>query len=286
MTDEPKSRGSFWTSLTGLITGIGGLLAAAGTILGILAATGLPPFRPSPTPDPPIAVSPSSHGFAPVQRGQASDPFAVTVSNPRKNSVTLKVDIKDDQTSSFHIALDTCSSVPLNPSGICNLELVFSPQDANPLTARVVLAFPDDSVAAQIALTGTGLPAGQLSFNPPSLNLGLYTSFKPVPANASTQLTVTNTGAGQVTINTIKVDDSHFTISSACFGKVLTAGGSCAMTVTFAINADGTIKAKLTFDDNAPGSPHEVSLLGYRGPVVLKPIPPQIIRSALPSLSP
>jgi hypothetical protein len=286
MTDEPKSRGSFWTSLTGLITGIGGLLAAIGTILAILAANGLPPFRPPAQPDPSIAVSPNNHQFDPVQLGQASDPFAVTVTNPRKSPVTLKVDIQGDQTNSFHTALDTCTSVPLNPSGACNLELVFSPQDVNKeLTAKVVLSFPDSSVAAQIALTGSGLPPGQLSFSPPTINLGLYTSIKPIPVNASTQLTVTNTGAGRVTINTVTADDSHFTINPACFGKVLMPGGYCTMTVTFVASTDGTTKAKLMVNDTAPGSPHEMPLLGYRGPIILKPIPTLIPR-VIPSLSP
>jgi hypothetical protein len=286
MTDEPKSRGSFWTSLTGMMTGLAGVLAAIGTILGILAANDLPPFRhtTSPAPSPPIAVSPSNHGFGQVQRGKASDAFAVTVTNPRKDPVSLKVDIKGDNANSFQIALETCSAAPLVPSGTCDMELVFSPQDAAALAARVVLAFPDDSVAAQVALTGTGLPAGELSFNPPSINLGLYTSFKPVPANATSQLTVTNTGAGRVTISTVKTDDSHFTVNTGCFNKVLMPGNACTMTLTFAASTDGTIKAKLQVVDDAPGSPHEMSLLGYRGPILIKLIPTQA--RIFPSLSP
>jgi Abnormal spindle-like microcephaly-assoc'd, ASPM-SPD-2-Hydin len=285
MTDEPKSPGSFWKSLTGLITGIGGLVAAIGTVLAILAANGLPPFKPAAQVVLPIAVSPGNHGFGQVQQGKASEAFGVTVTNPRKGPVSLKVDIKGDNASSFQIALETCSAAPIAPSGTCDMEIVFSPQDAAALAARVVLSFPDDSVAAQVALTGTGLPAGALSFNPPSLNLGLYTSFKPVPANTTSQLTVTNTGAGRVTISTVKADDNHFTVGTSCFGKVLTPGTSCTMTVTFATGTDGTIKAKLQVIDDAPGSPHEMSLLGYRGPIILKPIPPQIQR-IVPTLSP
>jgi hypothetical protein len=175
MNDEPKKRGSFWTSLPGIISGIAGVIAAIGTVLAILAGNGLWPFR-APTPTPPavpaaMTATPSNHAFGSVQKGNDSDSFAITVTNPRSDAVPLNVSLAGDDASSFDVKQETCSVAPLSPKGTCDLELIFSPQAEGPLFAKLVVAPPDGGGAAQISLSGTGLPPGLRASTPPPSGL-------------------------------------------------------------------------------------------------------------------
>jgi hypothetical protein len=75
---------------------------------------------------------------------------------------------------------------------------------------------------------------------------------------------------GQIKISSVKTDDqTHFAISVSCHGKVLAPGASCSLTVTFTASENKTFKAKLLVYDDAPGSPHDVPLTGYRGPLII-----------------
>lgn len=288
MTGDQAQRGGFWTSLTGIITALATFIAAVGGILGLLAANNLPPFsKDKAEPAGILSTSTSSQKFGDVQLGQASATSGVTVTNKRKNPVQIKVAVRDDASGSFDVALETCSTAPLGPDGTCQLELVFSPTKVGAQTARVELSLADGEVAAQVALTGDGKPAGETSFKPTSVYLPLIsTANKPAPASAQTPVTLTNTGAGQLTITTVKADDPHFTLNTGCTGKTLGPGGSCSVAVTFASTTNGTFKSKLTFNDNAPGGSHEIALTGYRGPQIIIHMPPVVIFPSNAAVSP
>ena len=283
MNVEPKKRGSFWTSLPGIISGVAGVIAAVGTVLAILAGNGLWPFRPA-TPGPPAALTatPSNHTFDPVQKGNDSDSFAFTVTNPRTDAVPLNVSVAGDGASSFEIKQETCSVAPLSPKGTCDLQLIFSPQVEGPLYAKLVVAPLDGGGAAQISLSGTGLPPGLLSFNPATVRLAIYTLTNPVKPNTSTDVTITNSGLIKVTINAVQVADTgHFSASPACNTRVLNVGQWCTVTVTFTSTADGTFNTTLQVHDDGPGGMHTVNVSGYRGfptikfPTMRPPITPR-----------
>ena len=284
MTETPETPRSFWTSLTGVITALAGFAAAVGTVLGLLAANNLWPFPPKPvpsdSPDPgSIVAAPPNHRFDDVQLGQASPTRPITVTNQRRDTAELTVKVKDDVTGSFEVALDTCSASTLESNSSCQLELVFSPKKVGQLVASVVVSLPDGRIVSRISLSGVGKPAGELSFKPTSVYLSLFTLLgKPTPPNTTTQLTITNTGSGTVRIDTVKLDDPRFTVSVGCHNRTLPPGGSCVLTVTFAVGTNGTYKSKMLVHDNAPGSPHEIPVTGYRGlPIVLRlPIGPSL----------
>jgi hypothetical protein len=46
MADPPQRQGSFWTSVTGVITAVAAFIAAVGTLAGVLAAVGAWPLVP------------------------------------------------------------------------------------------------------------------------------------------------------------------------------------------------------------------------------------------------
>ena len=279
MTETPEPHRSFWTSLTGVITALAGFAAAVGTVLGLLAANNLWPFPPKPIPSETqetgtIVAAPVNHRFDDVQLGQASPTRPVTVTNQRRDTTELIVKVKDDTTGSFEVALDTCSAGTLDPNSSCQLELVFSPKKVGQLVASVVVSLPDGRVVSRISLSGVGKPAGELSFKPTSVYLSLFIGRTlTAPRSTETQMTITNTGGGTVRIDTVKLDDSRFTVSVGCHNKTLPPGGSCGVTVTFAVGTNGTYKSKLLVHDNAPGGPHEIPVTGYRGPLIVLRLP-------------
>jgi hypothetical protein len=277
MNDAPQKRGSFWTSLPGILAGIGGVITAVGAILGLLAANHMWPFVPQPEPAQPrlgMVASQLSYKFDPVQQGKASDSYAITVTNPRTDPVSLTVALAGDNANSFDIKQETCSVGPVTPKGTCVVELVFSPQAQGPLVARVVVSPSDGDGAAQIALSGNGLAAGELSFSPAIVKQAIYTVIGPVKPNTATDVIITNTGLARVTITAVKVSDTtHFSANTACNGRALNPEQTCTVTVTFAPTADGTFNATLQVYDDGPGSPHTVNITAYRGPPTLIKIP-------------
>ena len=80
-------------------------------------------------------------------------------------------------------------------------------------------------------------------------------------------MTVTNNGradlafgAGALTLT--GGDPSQFAVDADdCSNQTLTTGDTCTADVTFTLPAPES-RAKLTFTDNAPGSPHTVALTG------------------------
>ena len=81
--------------------------------------------------------------------------------------------------------------------------------------------------------------------------------------SASQTVTLTNTGniALSVSIAMSGTNSSDFAQANTC-GTSVAASGSCTITVTFKPTATGARTAAVSISDNAPGSPHTVSLTG------------------------
>ena len=92
--------------------------------------------------------------------------------------------------------------------------------------------------------------------------------FGPVAArqtSAAKTLTLTNTGAGPLTISGSAITGAQATSRSSadgCTGQVVAAGATCTVTVSFHPPAVGARSARLAFTDNASGSPHTIALTG------------------------
>jgi hypothetical protein len=89
-----------------------------------------------------------------------------------------------------------------------------------------------------------------------------------VGAEATQSYTVTNNGnaplvfaAGAVTLAGANANQWSLTVNT-CSGQTIPAGGTCTVTARFAPTSAGAKSATLRFSDNAPDSPHTVSLAG------------------------
>jgi trimeric autotransporter adhesin len=119
-----------------------------------------------------------------------------------------------------------------------------------------------------ITLTGTGTLSGVV-LNPTTLNFPsqlIYTS-------STLKVTLTNTGAGTLTITDIYLTGANandFSQTNTC-GSSVAAGASCTLSVVFTPQTGGKLGAELVIDDNAVGSPQQVALYGVGTDLQLTP---------------
>jgi hypothetical protein len=96
--------------------------------------------------------------------------------------------------------------------------------------------------------------------------------------SAAQSVTLTNTGNANLTFTAIGVT-GPFAISptgtTCSTSSPVVAPGTCTVAITFAPTAEGAASGSLSFTDNAPGSPHSVSLSATGlGSIVSLPAPP------------
>ncbi len=157
-------------------------------------------------------------------------------------------------------AQPNCPPVLL-PGTSCSISVTFTPQGAG--LRKGSLMVNDDANAVpgstqSVQLSGfASLPVATLSASSlsPGTNLG---------GSASSNVTVTNTGNGTLTVRGIGISGAasgDYSQSSNCVGTIQ-PGGSCAITVNFTPHAYGLRTATLTLYDDAPGGSQSIALRG------------------------
>ena len=183
----------------------------------------------------------------------------------------------------FPLTPGAAACATLAANGSCSFSASFLPVTGGPLTGTVVASGTPMDGSAEVQglayLQGYGTPAGSLAItgfaipNTP-LGFGEVTSGQSV----SKVLTLTNSGAGTVTVRRI-TSEPPFLSTSTC-GAVLAVAASCTITVTYApvyvVSAsDGgaprSDNGTMTIESDAVSSPDEVAMTGTVMPVVGSP---------------
>jgi hypothetical protein len=87
--------------------------------------------------------APKSESFAPESPGSIGTPKSIEISNPSTATVTLGTAmIGGSDPSSFKIASDQCSGLPLAPKGKCSVGMEFTPPGNASGTQSATLAVP------------------------------------------------------------------------------------------------------------------------------------------------
>ncbi|MGO8816189.1 MAG: DUF3443 family protein [Terriglobia bacterium] len=102
--------------------------------------------------------------------------------------------------------------------------------------------------------TSTGTPSITLSATTLTFSSGVNVTS---PAQS---VTVTDSGTATLSFTSIAVS-TGFAQTNTC-GTGISAGGACAISITFTPTAAGSTNGTLTITDNASGSPHTVTLTG------------------------
>ncbi len=136
------------------------------------------------------------------------------------------------------------------------------------------------------------IPQGQQGISGPAVSLSAnslsFASVQVGSSSSSQTLTITSTGAQALSVSSIQVagaDAAEFVAVDACHAPtVLQPGNFCSVSVTFSPASPGSAQASLIITDNAPGSPHSVSLTGTA--VAALPPAPAITLSPNPVIFP
>jgi len=115
-----------------------------------------------------ISAVPGSHDFGSVTDGDDSSALAFTVYNTGGSDLVIgTISIAGTNASEFSVQSDNCSGQTVTPSGICSIEIMFSPDTEGVKNADISFPSNDpDSPVLAVQLSGAGLNA------PPTADAG------------------------------------------------------------------------------------------------------------------
>jgi len=135
--------------------------------------------------------------------------------------------------------------------------VAFTPASAAAANGSLSVVSNASNSTLNIALSGTGTAAGQLTVSPTSLTFGSVVVGSNSPLSGSLNATV-----APVTVTSASFNSSEFALSGISLPATIPAGQSTPFTVTFTPGASGAASASLSFSSNASNSPAVQSLTG------------------------
>lgn len=197
---------------------------------------------------------------------------AVSLAGSKSNSITLS---NSSTTSTESVVLSQVSvtgagfsattaplPITLAPGQGTLITVSFAPKSSGAASGVLSLVVSGGVVTGgsstvTIALTGSGLGAGQLGVSPATLPLG------SVAVGSSVSQTGTLTaGASSVTISSASVTGQGYAISGVTFPLTVASGTSVSYSVTFTPKAAGSVSGSISFLSNASNSPASQTLTG------------------------
>lgn len=142
--------------------------------------------------------------------------------------------------------------------------VTFAPQSAGNASGNLAVVSTASNQILNIPLSGTGTPVsvtgpptGQLVVSPTSMTLGNVA----VGNSSNLPASLSATGAS-VTVSSIDLSSSEFTLSGISFPTTIRAGQSVPFSVTFTPRVTGSASTAISFASNAHNSPAVLSLAG------------------------
>jgi dienelactone hydrolase len=202
---------------------------------------------------PNATLSATSLTFAVQLVGTTSPAHSVTLTNYG----TMLLNITSIMASGDFSQSNICGST-LAPLASCTISVTFTPTQRG--TRSGTLSITDNAPGSPqtVALSGTGTV---VKLNPSSLSFHCGGQQRCPPPPQTT--TLTNTGPGTLTINSITITGQYFSQTNNC-PEVLGASQFCTITVDFNPQSFGTFHGTVSVSDDGGGSPQQVALSGTK----------------------
>src|SRR5712664_2064757 len=217
---------------------------------------------------PTLAVSPTTLSFGTVLIPNTSAAKTVTLTNNTSAAIAFTSAVisggNPAAANNDYVATSGCGA-SIAAGASCTVSVTFKPSVAAAETATLVLTDGDSTSPQNIALSGTGAnPTPVVGLAPTSLSFGnqlLNTT------SAAQTVTLTNTGTGPLTINSIAASGDFAgtsTGATACpiSPATLAVNANCTISVTFKPTVAGVRAGALTITDNATPPTQTVGLTG------------------------
>ena len=202
---------------------------------------------------PALNVSPGSLDFGLVTVGVTSAPQVLTLS-----AIGALAFSNISITGPF-TEYDNCGAA-LSNAAACSMYVFYKPTAGGEASGSITVednGFFSDTTT--IGLVGTGsaisVTGGPLLFGSQAVDT----------KSAAKTVTISNKGTSSVTMGTIALSESDFTIAAnkcPASGSALAAGASCTVSVEFKPKTTGAKKGALVINDNDPSSPQIVGMTG------------------------
>jgi len=192
-----------------------------------------------------LTVNPTSLNFGSVQPGKK-----LTLSESLNNigSATLTISHAPVTGSGFTITGLTLPLV-LEPGQSFTFGVTFAPPAVGSDSGTISLISDASDPRLTVPLVG-GAPNSQLSVVPTSMNLGSV-----IVGSQGQQTGTLSASGGSVTVFSVTMNDSEFTITGISFPVTIPAGQSVNFTVTFSPRATGQASGRAFFASDAFNSP-------------------------------
>jgi hypothetical protein len=202
--------------------------------------------------------------------GTVSAEQDITVTNTTANALNIgSTTLTGIGAQYFSLAPSSDCGTTLNANSSCNIGITYAPAAGTSGFSLATLSITDSFSGANaysgtqtVPLTGNiTAPGPVVVLNPSSLS---YTTALGSTSTAQT-VTVSNTGTLPLAIANYGIIDptgSFSVTGTPSCPATLAAGGSCTIGITFTPSSSTPIQATLSITDNAPGSPHVVTLTG------------------------
>jgi len=226
----------------------GSFTATASSGMQIASLTGI---ATSPATD---SLSPSALSFGVQQLGTASAVQQVVVTNAGDVPLTL---IAAGVRSGDFTAVNGCGN-SLNAHSMCSISVAYTPKSVG--AGSGVLTVSDQFRLQTVNLKGTGVAPPGVSLSP----LGSMTfPDTPVGISSLAQIVVlTNNGGLPLALTKISLTGEFAFVPGGTCGATLAQNTACTFQIAFVPAEGGVRSGGLVILDDAPNSPHTVSLTG------------------------
>lgn len=225
-------------------------------VIGATNSKSSSPTPPSGSPQPQLAVSPSSATFQNVVAG-SSRSQAVTISNGGTANATIsQINVSGAGFSVTGVTLPAYVAAGHNTT----FNIVFSPTTPGNMSGSVAVVSDASNSPLMIAASGDAVAAAgpSLTSSANALNFGSVI----VGSTTSLTATLTNTGSANVSISALTAVGSGLSASGVAANSVLTPGQSATLTVVYAPAAAGNLSGSVSISSNTPNSPLTIAATG------------------------
>jgi hypothetical protein len=204
-----------------------------------------------------LGAAPSSIGFGNVQAG-TSQTLSETLNNTGGSNLTVT---QATVTGAGFSISGLSTPLTLTPGQSVPFNVTFAPQSSGNFSGSVAATSNASNPSLAISLSGMGTEQvqaqGQLSVSPTTISVGSV----PVGTSGTQTGTLNATGAS-VTVSSVSLDSSEFTISGLSFPVVIPAGQGVNFTVTFTPPTSGPASVSGSFASDASNSPTPATVTG------------------------
>jgi Abnormal spindle-like microcephaly-assoc'd, ASPM-SPD-2-Hydin len=200
-----------------------------------------------------LAANPLSVSFGNIQVGNSLTQHE-TLTNSGYSTVTIsQATVTGARFSLYGLSLP----LSLNKGQSVTFSILFTPRVGGTTSGGITIGSNASNPSLTIALSGYGIPAGQLTSSAPALNFGSLT------VGTSKTLTAILTVTGSSTILSSATSTSaEFSLGGISLPKTIAAGQSVSLTLTFTPRASGSASGIISLASNAANTPTIETLTG------------------------